>query len=55
MELGIHWAIYDIPPEIRELAEHWPATRHTLPQATNAVDACRTAVALIGSAMHTSW
>jgi Raf kinase inhibitor-like YbhB/YbcL family protein len=30
-----HWAIYDIPAAACELAEHWPRTRHTPPQAIN--------------------
>ena len=30
-----HWAIYDIPTEARELAEHWPTTGAAPPQAIN--------------------
>ena len=30
-----HWAIYDIPADMRVLAEHWPPTRSTAPQAVN--------------------
>ena len=30
-----HWAIYDIPPDMRALPEHWPSTRNLPPQAMN--------------------
>jgi hypothetical protein len=30
-----HWAIYDIPAETRELAEHWPPTQQLPPQGLN--------------------
>lgn len=30
-----HWAIYDIPPNVRALHEHWSPTRPAPPQAVN--------------------
>ena len=30
-----HWAVYDIPPETRELPEHWPPMQKMPPQALN--------------------
>lgn len=30
-----HWAIYDLPPDQRALAEHWPPARAMPPQAVN--------------------
>lgn len=30
-----HWAIYDIPPNMRALHEHWPPMRPSPPQAMN--------------------